>query len=208
MTSVRSASIPSPDEVREDELDPREEAIRLAWIGSGVPKRYLNVPSATKPAGWTYITGPVGSGKTYGACSIIRRYLEDTTYEGAPGFWCVKSAKFATVVDYLEAIKAHYSDPDDYRAEAMRGADLLVLDDLGQEVPTPWAVEQLFLLINDRYNNERKTVLTSQFGMNAIAARLSANGGAEQAEAIASRLMGSCVAYRLTCGDRRIKNAR
>jgi DNA replication protein DnaC len=40
-------------------------------------------------------------------------------------------------------------------------ADLLHLDDLGSEKQTDWVLEQLYLLVNERYEQERSIVVTS-----------------------------------------------
>jgi len=58
-------------------------------------------------------------------------------------------------------------------AEAAR-ADLLALDDLGTEYSTSatdWAMTRLGALINERYNAQRGTVITSNLGITAIGTR-------------------------------------
>lgn len=200
MTRTPKSSRQSPD-VAERE-DPRAEAIGRSWSRSGVPAIYRDVRPAKKPTGWAYITGPVGSGKTYGAVSMLRRFLEDSARELAPGFWSVPTVEFVTASGYLASVKAGF-DGDD-RSGVYRSCACLVVDDLGQEVPTAWACDQLFELVNHRYNADLPTIVTSQFGVGAIASRLAKNGGREQAEAIASRLMGRCHAYRLEGTDRRL----
>lgn len=192
----------SPDEHHE-QPDYRAETVRHAWEISGVPHRYRNVPASEGKVSWTYITGPVGAGKTYGACSMLRKFIEDETRELAPDFFAAPKAHFTTAARYLQAVKDAWERPEDWRARVWRRSDLLVLDDLGQENPTSWACEQIFDLVNERYNDDLPTIVTSQFGLDGIAGRLGANGGKEQAEAIASRLAGCCKAYRLACGDRR-----
>jgi DNA replication protein DnaC len=49
----------------------------------------------------------------------------------------------------------------DERFEQIRGAKLLILDDLGTENATPWAREKLYQIINHRYNYSLQTVITS-----------------------------------------------
>ena len=40
----------------------------------------------------------------------------------------------------------------------------LVLDDLGKESPTDWTLGQVFRVVNDRYENMRPVVVTTQYG--------------------------------------------
>src|SRR5262249_51929228 len=52
------------------------------------------------------------------------------------------------------------------------GAPVLVLDDLGAERATDWAVERLFGLLNRRHDWRRPTVLTSNLGPKPLAEHL------------------------------------
>jgi DNA replication protein DnaC len=43
----------------------------------------------------------------------------------------------------------------------LTSVDLLYIDDLGSERHTDWVVEQLYALVNERYENERSLLVTS-----------------------------------------------
>lgn len=77
----------------------------------------------------------------------------------------------------------------------MRTIPLLILDDMHQEKGSEWAREQLFILINTRYNNGLPTIVTSQFPMEDIADRYGAQ--------IASRLIETSQVVEFTGQDRR-----
>lgn len=51
--------------------------------------------------------------------------------------------------------------------ERLTSVDLLYLDDLGSERSTDWVVEQLYALINERYETEGSTIITSNAAYNA-----------------------------------------
>ena len=51
----------------------------------------------------------------------------------------------------------------DERFESVRTASLLILDDLGSHVTSPWAQEKLFQILNYRYNLELPTVITTNY---------------------------------------------
>lgn len=178
------------------------DGMRLA----GVPKRYQLVEASLRynRGRWSYITGGVGCGKTTEAAAILRAYLQDMAVSCGDGrFWSAPRAKFVTVSGYLAEVKRGFDGDGD--ANVYRTTPFLVLDDLGQEIPTQWAVSELFELINHRYAEELQTVITSQFSRGAIARRLSVNGGEEQAVAIASRLAEECRVIDLGSDDRRLR---
>lgn len=53
------------------------------------------------------------------------------------------------------------NDAYDSFFERLTSVDLLYLDDLGSERSTDWVVEQLYALINERYETEGSTIITS-----------------------------------------------
>ncbi len=63
-------------------------------------------------------------------------------------------------------------------------ADLLHVDDLGAEHRTEWVLEQLYSIINSRYEEQRATLVTSNLDYDELAAQLG--------ERIVSRLEGMC----------------
>ena len=68
--------------------------------------------------------------------------------------------------------------------ERVASADLLHIDDLGAEHRTEWVLEQLYTIINSRYEDERSAVITSNLERDELAEQLG--------ERIVSRLEGMC----------------
>ena len=83
----------------------------------------------------------------------------------------------------------------------------LVLDDLGKESPTDWTLGQVFRVVNDRYENMRPVVVTTQYGKSDLIRRLAKNGDEETAVAIVSRLSEMCDKYELQGKDRSYRMA-
>jgi len=46
-------------------------------------------------------------------------------------------------------------------ARRLTSVELLYIDDLGSERHTDWVVEQLYALVNERYENQRSMLITS-----------------------------------------------
>lgn len=178
---------------------------------AGVPARYMDAEPVPLPEDWAYVTGVAGSGKTHLVCGMLRTWCEmhlgcydvaNINGDVVDRYYSPAKAKFVTAAGYLDGVKAGFADSS--RPNLYRTTPLLVIDDLGQEVPTQWAVAQLFELINYRYGERLKTIVTSQFGLGQLARKLARNGGEEQAIAIASRLREVCKPRDLGNVDRRL----
>jgi DNA replication protein DnaC len=120
---------------------------------------------AGEPRGWLLFKGGFGAGKTHLAAAIANFRLK----QGQP-------ALFIVVPDLLDYLRATYSPTSavayDERFESLRGAPLLLLDDLGSHSATPWAQEKLFQLLNFRYNAQLPTVITTNQELEEIDLRL------------------------------------
>jgi DNA replication protein DnaC len=79
--------------------------------------------------------------------------------------------------------------------DRVASADLLHIDDLGAEHRTKWVLEQLYTIINARYEDERSTLVTSNLGRDELAEQLG--------ERIVSRLEGMCEILPFFGGDAR-----
>jgi len=100
-------------------------------------------------------TGSYGTGKTHLAAAICHELIMQ-------GYQPI----FGTMINLLEKIKATYDD--DYARENEEqviskyiNCDLLIIDDLGKERPTEWAVEKLYYIINSRYEKNKPILITS-----------------------------------------------
>ena len=119
---------------------------------------------AREPKGWLLLTGDYGCGKTHLAAAIANEAL-------ARG----EAALFVTVPDLLDHLRAAFrpgAGGYDARFEAVRAAPLLILDDLGTESPTPWALEKLYQIFNYRYNRRLPTVVTTNRAIEEIEGRV------------------------------------
>lgn len=109
---------------------------------------------AAKPENWLLLIGTYGCGKTHLAAAIANTSLA----AGHP-------ALFLNTPDLLDFLRETFAPKAEttynQRFDEIRDAPLLVLDDLGTESPTAWAVEKLYQLLNYRYNAHLPTVVTT-----------------------------------------------
>ena len=120
---------------------------------------------AENPTGWLVLKGGYGCGKTHLAAAIANRCVE----RGQP-------VLFITVPDLLDHLRATYAPTSSItygtRFEEVRTVPVLILDDLGTESSTPWALEKLFQILNYRYNAHLPTVITTNHELEEISLRL------------------------------------
>ncbi len=150
-----------------------------ARLGTGIPKRFRGVSFERKPicdldpyvlrhvreyvrhlderldAGqglWFF--GDVGTGKTSLAMLVSRTALEAD-----------RSVAIYSVPRLLAEIKDTYErDSSESYIQLFRrlcAVDLLHLDDLGAERSTEWVLEQLYSIVNERWQDQRSIVVTT-----------------------------------------------
>ena len=113
--------------------------------------------------------------------------------------------RFANVRQLLAQIRRSFSagaahDP----TEELIAADLLVLDDLGAERRTDWALETLATLVEERYVAERVTIVTSNYRPSELA-RLLGQDDPVIGQRIVSRLIEDAVLIHLDRPDLRLR---
>jgi DNA replication protein DnaC len=108
---------------------------------------------AGDPQKWLVLMGEHGCGKTHLAAAIANRCVD----RGRP-------VVFKEVPELLDHLRATYRPESpvtyDQLFEAVRGAPLLILDDLGTESASPWAQEKMHQIFNYRYAARLPTVIT------------------------------------------------
>ena len=85
-------------------------------------------------------------------------------------------AIFIVVPDLLDHLRSTFSPSSettfDDLFESVRGAPLLILDDLGTQTTTQWATEKLFQILNHRYMTKLPTVITTNVPLDELGDRL------------------------------------
>ena len=109
---------------------------------------------AANPHDFLTFLGEPGCGKTHLAAAIANQCAAQSMV-----------VSFAVVPDLLDALRSTFDKKSRVRyadlLDAYKNADLLILDDIGSEQSTEWALEKLYQIINWRYNERLPLVITT-----------------------------------------------
>ena len=156
-----------------EELSPRENMEFILEVCSNYARKFGKFYFHN-----LFLTGAPGLGKTFLSACIARTVSEQgfsVVYDTAVNVFArFEEQKFAR--DREEAGEAK----DETRRYL--GCDLLILDDLGSELITPFVQSALYTLINSRLSADRRTVISSNLSMDQVRQRYTPQ--------IASRLEG------------------
>jgi DNA replication protein DnaC len=148
-------------------------------LGTGIPKRFRGVgfdrqpivdmdPALTREirqfvrdlganlgkGRGLWLFGDVGTGKTSLAMLVSKAALE-----------AGRSVAIYSMPRLLSDIKETYEDSSERSYmelfERLVGVDLLHIDDLGAEKRTEWVLEQLYSIINERWQEQRSIIVTT-----------------------------------------------
>lgn len=141
-----------------------------------------------------YLHGGNGTGKTTAAYAVASRLAG----EG----WRVEITTLSQIKSDLHDT---YSTAETQQAlfSRLTRCDLLVLDDVGKEVPSESTGELLYRIVNERYERRRNVVITSNFSRGELASRLAQGCDQSTAKAIASRLTEMTVSIEMDGPDGR-----
>jgi DNA replication protein DnaC len=196
---------------------------RVRGVASAIPPRYRGVSFDRPP-----ISDMASSAETRGAVGKVRTFIDnlDSNLEAGQGLWLfgdtgTGKTTLAMLVSKEALEKGHsvaiYSLPkllarirrtydaepggDSYSAffERLTSVDLLHIDDFGAEKRSDWVLEQLYALVNERYEDKRSVMLTT----NLIVDKLEEQIGGRTV----SRLTETCEQVPLFGTDRRLDNA-
>jgi DNA replication protein DnaC len=189
---------------------------RVRGIASVIPSRYRGVSFERPP-----VSDMERDMRTRHVVGAVRAFVADLDEHlgGGHGLWLMgntgtgkttlgmlvaKEALAAgkTVAVYftpklLTQIRQTYQATDSEDAydaffKRLTSVDLLYIDDLGSERHTDWVVEQLYALINERYENRRSMLVTSN-----------ASGDVDKGQRLLEEQIGARSVSRLVeiCGD-------
>ncbi|HEV2844785.1 MAG TPA: ATP-binding protein [Thermoanaerobaculia bacterium] len=146
----------SPSEKERKQL----EAARFA--AEQYVEEFVQEGGTFKQSGLLFI-GPPGVGKTHLAVGVLRALIERWRVHG----------RFVEFTSLIHQIQSTFdpSSPESKRQilDPLADAELLVLDELGAQQPTPWVRDLLYLIINSRYTRRLPTLFTTNYRLDDVA---------------------------------------
>ena len=163
-----------------------------------------------------FITGGFGRGKSVLLCDALRRLVtaeaERRSFEverdgvslrpfdlKSYGPLAKRLGCFRTITGLLQSLRPSdgnrmaHGGAEEYQLRTYQEIPFLAIDDLGAERLTAWGADRLFEIVNERHNELRPILLTSNLTPNALATRWNQQvGDGESGERIINRLIESC----------------
>lgn len=142
---------------------------------------------------WLYLWWNVGAWKTHAATAICNELIER---------YFVK-VMFVNIGEIASRVKNTFDNKsnkeDSQLFEEIKNVELLVIDDIGVEKQSDWLAEQMFLIINHRYEKRMPVIITSNQSLEDLSKM--------HRPQICSRMQEMCKIIQFKWDDRR-KNLR
>lgn len=134
--------------------------------------------------------GPVGTGKSYIACCIVNALLEQEV--------TVKMTNFNMILNELFSVE----DKAEYIRALMR-YELLIIDDLGAERSSAYAMENVFGVIDHRCCSGKPLIVTTNLPLGKLKSEIDVDK-----KRIYDRILGMCVPVKVDGPSRRVEIAK
>lgn len=156
-----------------------------------------------------FLHGSRGVGKTHLMAAIVNELLSKITRENYARMDCDDFAlglqssmlpAFISVPELLMEIRACYDNKILSEKDVLAkysDAETLMLDDLGAEKSSEWVLQTLYLLIDRRYRNMKRTIISSNYTISQLSKRVG--------DRIGSRIAEMCQIVEVKGKDRRIQ---
>lgn len=130
------------------------------------------------------IYGNIGYEKTYFGACIANKMIENNKI--------VLMEKSSSIIDKIKESFNKDGLSETQIIELYSNVDMLIIDDLGNENLSKWALEKLYKIISNRYDNELPIVITTRYNKEQLIEQLSTENDTEIAEEIVEVLNEMC----------------
>lgn len=148
-----------------------------------IREMFENIPITKKGL---YIHGDVGTGKTHIVHALTKH----------------SSSRFYNITSLLRRIRADFSrqayDRENLEEDIIGTNSLVIIDDIGSEKISDWVSETFYHIINQRYNDMKPMIFTSNFEIKDLAERIG--------DRTTSRIVEMCDVVELVGKDHRLNN--
>lgn len=148
------------------------------------------------------ITGTYGVGKSHLAAAIANNLIN----KGTPVIINTLIRLLGRIKDtYSSNYYDHAKENESQILDLYSKVDLLIINDLGKEKPSEWMLEKLYTIIDERYENLKPVIITTNYNHETLVDRLTVNGNDDVAQSIISRIYEMCRYVEIKAEDYRKK---
>ena len=130
------------------------------------------------------ITGMSGVGKTHLAAAIANKLVEDGKI--------VLMGRLTTLLDKIKETFVDSTKSENELIELYSNVEMIIIDDLGTERISKWALEKLYTIVENRNENRLPIIITTRFDKNGLLKRFREGQDEQLADAVIAKLYQMC----------------
>ena len=153
-------------------------------LAIAIAKDYVNKNITSANTNGLIIMGESGVGKTHLAASIANKLIENDKI--------VLMGRLTTLLDMIKETFKDNTKSENELIEIYSNVDMIIIDDLGTEKISNWALEKLYTIIENRNENRLLIIITTRFNKQGLIERFSQSQDEQLVDAIISKLYQMC----------------
>ena len=153
-------------------------------LAIAIAKDYVNKNITSANVNGLIIMGESGVGKTHLAASIANKLIENDKI--------VLMGRLTTLLDMIKETFKDNTKSENELIELYSNVDMIIIDDLGTEKISNWALEKLYTIIENRNENRLPIIITTRFDKQGLIERFNKCQDEQLVNAIISKLYQMC----------------
>lgn len=149
-----------------------------------VAKDFVSKNSNTINSSGLIIMGKSGTGKTHIAAAIANKLIENNRI--------VLIGRLTMLLDMIKETFRDNTKSENDLIELYSNVDMVLIDDLGTEKISSWALEKLYTIIQNRSENGLPIIITTRFNKEGLMERFSYSKDTELVQATINKLYQMC----------------
>ena len=154
-----------------------------------IAKDYTKKCTENKQENGLIITGNSGVGKTHLVASISNELIEKDKL--------VLIGRLTSLLDMIKETFKDNSKSENELIELFSNVDMVVIDDLGTEKISQWALDKIYTIIENRNENKLPIIITTKFDKEGLLHRFKQSNDKELSDAIIQKLYQMCYGIEL-----------
>ena len=160
---------------------------------------YINKNKDTMKPDSLIIMGKSDTGKTHLAAAIANKLIENDKI--------VLMERLTNLLDRIRETYENNTKSENELIEIYSNADMLIIDDLGTEKISSWALEKLYTIIQNRFEKGLPIIITTRFDKKGLISRFSYSNDQDLIDATISKLYQMCYGITLKSMKKELVNA-